>query len=548
MANKAVVDGRESKLWFRSSTILKLLFVLAASLLLFPVLAELRLPLTFDDAFMFWRYAVHVRDGLGMAWNPDGIPTYGLTSQLWVWWILPFTATSLTPDLSLKLASMVTGLAGMGAIPWAAWIGRGKPAAQVAGILALLLLVIGPFSYHLTTGMDTMLSFLTNIALIAAALAWRHGAFRSTLLVGLAAFVTILARPENVLVAFGVPLLMWLLVLPQRRFGDILTALGIPAALLIVDLTVSHFVYGTVLPLSFYAKSGASYAGFINRETPLRYFAISLPAALPALTLLTAFGRSRALLVLAMTLPVVATFLYLVTVRQVMGFEGRYFIPFLPFILIPAAIAAADNCSQRARVALPLGLLCSALLILQLGQPLVERANSAWLRMRLPTPITAPQPATRAAAPLPKLPPGEAWAIVANRIVARLPAHTVIAASEVGMAGAAAPDVTVIDLAGLNDQEIGLQGFSAVHLVRRAPALIWLPHDDYTGARAALLGDAEFRRHYRLIAGAFDYGVAIRLDAPDRRQIERIVVRAWHETYPGSDIGDYIAQWPRLNR
>ena len=45
----------------------------------------------FDDSWMFYRYALHVREGLGVAWNPDGIPTYGLTSLLWLFVVLPFT-------------------------------------------------------------------------------------------------------------------------------------------------------------------------------------------------------------------------------------------------------------------------------------------------------------------------------------------------------------------------------------------------------------------------------------------------------------------------
>jgi hypothetical protein len=542
----AARSGEEPNIGPRATMLAMLLCAVTGMYLLLPVLSELTRPLNFDDAFMFWRYALHFRDGLGMAWNPDGIATYGLTSQLWVFVILPFTASPLTPDMSLKLASTATGLAGLAMLAWAAAVGRGRPAPEIAVALAILLLAIGPYRYHMTTGMDTMLSFLTNTLLVGAVLAWRDGQTGRTILVAIAAFVTILARPENVIVGFGVPILAWLLILPQRRIADIAIALGLIVALLIANLAICYFVYGTPLPLSFYAKSAGSYAGFMNSETPIRYFVAAFPAALPALALLIAFGRRHRKLIVALALPVAATFLYLATVRQIMGFEGRYFLPFLPFIVIPAAIATADNLGRPAQMGLPLAMLFGSLLALQLAQPLVGQANASWLRMTLPPPIASPQPITNTSKSLPRLDNGRAWWIVANRIVAHLPRGTVMAASEVGMVGAASPDVSVIDLAGLNDREIGLYGFSPSRLVERAPALIWLPHEDYTGARAALLGDAEFRDHYQLITGAFNYGLAIRRGAPQRREIEVIVERAWRETYPGIDIRDHVARWPAV--
>ncbi len=36
-----------------------------------------------DDSYMFYRYAQHLRQGLGFSWNMDGIHTYGMTTLLW---------------------------------------------------------------------------------------------------------------------------------------------------------------------------------------------------------------------------------------------------------------------------------------------------------------------------------------------------------------------------------------------------------------------------------------------------------------------------------
>lgn len=346
----------------------------------------------FDDAFMFWRYAVHLRDGFGMAWNAGGEPTYGLTSQLWVYFILPFTYTALDPGKALQFASFATGLAGLAL----GGIGLADSGLRLSiyMLLAILLLILGPFAYHLTTGMDTMLSFATNVLLLIAVDAWRQERPHGALWVGLASFMTVLARPENVIVAFGVPGLAWLLLQHGPRLRDGLLMLGLPAILIAANLLACHLVYGTALPLSFYAKSGAAYEGFLSPENPVRYMAKAMSAAFPSLALCLAFRRGHTRYLLVMTLPVVATFLYLASVRQIMGFEGRYYIPFLPFVLLPAARLVADELRHGARVnasgAWLLVVAPAMALLVLFGRQVRDRADAAWLRWMLPAPVRKP--------------------------------------------------------------------------------------------------------------------------------------------------------------
>lgn len=501
--------------------------------------------LRFDDAFMFWRYALNLREGFGMAWNPGGPATYGLTSQLWVYFVLPFTYTSLAPAKALQIAPLLVGLAGF-ALGGMTVARRGLRLPIYIGLLILLLLV-GPFAFHMTTGMDTMLSFTTNIALLAAVERWRKDGANGAVLVGLAAFVAVLARPENLFVAFGVPGLVWLLLRPNPKFRDALLPIGLPAVLLAANLLVCYWVYGTSLPLSFYAKSGAAYEGFLNRENPIRYMANGIPAALPSLALWLAFGRGHWRYLAVTAIPVAITFLYLATVHQVMGFQGRYYIPFLPFVLLPAAVVTADALERSQRIGISrlwlLGALPVAALVLLTGKQALSGVEAAWHARTLPAPVPQSAPIIAAKAALPKLPPTQAWSTAAG-IARRLPPGTVLAASEVGSIGGYAPHVFIIDMAGLNDREIGLNGFSADRLIARAPDLIWLPHEDYTGARAALLTSDAFRRHYRLLVGAFDYGLAIRTDGPRTAVVERVVADAWRATYPGLNESDYVARWP----
>ncbi len=521
------------------------LILIAAIIVLALLMSDLDTILRFDDAFMFWRYAVNLRDGFGLAWNPGGEQTYGLTSQLWVYFILPFTYTDLTPGRALQIASFVTGLAGLGlGAMTVARIGARLPFYLV---LVVLLLTLGPFAYHMTTGMDTMLSFATNTALIASLHHWLEGRRHGSLCVGLAAFVTVMARPENVIVAFGCTGLAWLLLRPERRLTDLLIPIGLPLMLIAANLVIAAIVFGTPLPLSFYAKSGAAYAGFLNTENPLRYMAHGLPAALPALVLCRAFGRGHGRYLAMMLVPVAISFAYLLTVHQIMGFDGRYYIPFLPFVLLPAAVLTAcelGKAQSQRQVALRIGVSAGILLLLSLGIKIaLAPVEAAWLAYRLPAAVPQPVPPIHASKPLPPIQTTHVWSAMAD-LVTQLPPGSVVAASEVGAIGGYAPHVAIIDMAGLNDREIGLHGMSVDRLVARAPALIWLPHNDYTGARSALLSNPAFRQHYRLLVGAFNYGLAIRIDGLRKAAVEQAVSTNWARVYPGYREDDYVADWP----
>ncbi|HUM28423.1 MAG TPA: hypothetical protein PKN81_19430, partial [Anaerolineales bacterium] len=61
-----------------------LVIILAALLLYYIDVFRTAGPTTFDDAYMFIRYADNFIHGYGFAWNPDGVQTYGATSILYL--------------------------------------------------------------------------------------------------------------------------------------------------------------------------------------------------------------------------------------------------------------------------------------------------------------------------------------------------------------------------------------------------------------------------------------------------------------------------------
>jgi hypothetical protein len=504
-------------------------------------------PLTFDDAYMFYRYAVNVRDGLGIAWNPDGIPTYGTTSQLWTFFVLPFTLVPLSLGHALQLASWLTGIAALATLAEAVTRQARSDALRVRSLafaaIAVPLLLNPVFAFHLTTGMDTMLSLWANAAVVFALLEYVAAPTAGkSLIVGGLAVVAVLARPDSGLCALGAPLLAWLTVHGPRRWRDLTGLCILPVLLIGVELLVCQWYFQAPLPLGFYAKSLHSYAGFTSHENAVQYAYMAGLCALPFAAVLAAtLERDKLAITCALLIPAALTLLYLLTVRQVMGFVGRYYIPLLPFVILPALLSA-DAALVRGRVsarrvtvalAVTLGIY-AAMRPFELG---LERSYTARV---VPQPIAVPSLPVTPHTPMPRY---ERWyptVPVLGSLVAALPPGAVVAASEVGYIGAIAPKVTVIDLVGLNDTRIGLHGFSMDQLLERAPDLIWMPHTDYTGLRAAILSDPRLYEQYVVVADAFNFGIAIRRSSALRGPLETGLRTAWAKLYPSTNLAEYV--------
>jgi hypothetical protein len=504
-------------------------------------------PLTFDDAYMFYRYALNIRDGLGLAWNPDGIPTYGTTSQLWTFFVLPLTLLPVSLGHTLVLASWLTGIAALATLAEALTRRAQSPLLQGRSLafvaIAAPLLLNPVFAYHLTTGMDTMLSLWANAAVVFAVLEYVGSpTTRKSCIVGGLSVLAVLARPDSGLCALGVPALAWLTLWGQRRWGDLFGLCVVPAVLIAGELLLCQWYFHVPLPLGFYAKSVHSYVGFTSHENAVQYAYMAAATALPFVALLAAtLEREKLALILSLLLPAFATLLYLLTVRQVMGFVGRYYIPLLPFIVLPALLSA-DAALTRGR--LPLRRIGVALAItvalyaavrpFELG---LERDYTARV---VPQPVAVPALPLSPRVALPRYNKWYPTVPVLGRLIAALPPGAIVAASEVGYIAAAAPHATIIDLVGLNDTSIGLHGFSMDSLLARAPDLIWFPHTDYTGLRATILSDPRLYEQYVVIADAFDFGVAIRRTSALRGDIERELRTAWRKLYPSASLADYV--------
>ena len=519
----------------------------------------LRQPVLFDDSFMFLRYALHLREGLGVSWNPDGVHTGGMTSLAWFLVVLPLSFFPLAYGQPLAVGSLVIGLVGI------AWLGRQVSRLAISAPLQqfwlifpciVLLLVSFPFfRANMLTGMDTMLSFTVNVALSCAIWGWFHsresGQRRSACLVGLLGALAVITRPENGILALGAPVLAVFLLLPRegRKQRHSAQWMATPFTLVLAAYLLFYRIYFHAwLPLSFHIKAQHAYRGYVGaiHWIPEHYLAKFLFLVLPVLTfpLLCADWRTLRIAVTLLT-PTALTFAYLETVTQIMGYDARYYVPFLAPVLVAAFwmtdLTLKFQLQRQLRQRLPRVAALAALLMLAFL--LTWRPLDRWSQRRLTVAgYPAPQLVVPAKTPLPWRHGYELNRLLAIKVMQSLPSGSLIAASEVGFLGAAAPHIAIIDLAGLNDNETAWHGFSMDRLLRLKPLLIYFPHSDYTWQRQQMLCAPGVLNAYILIGGnAFNYDLAIRRDTSQQAALMQNIAQAFAEAYPGFVLHDYVA-------
>ena len=524
---------------------------------LFRLKVALQTPLIFDDSYMFYRYAMNMRHGLGMSWNQDGVHTYGETAPLWGIFVLVLTYLPMTAAHALIVGSWVCGIGAVVAMAWA--VARNAESIllrstwRVLPMIALPLCVSPIFMANAVTGMETMLAAMLVAIYLGLAISWRSGRVTAywLVLVGLALFLT---RPESALVVLMVPVLLVFAGRGHRSGVAIFSGVFLSGILL--DVIFCKLYFHTPLPLSFYMKNGQAYEGYHRAWHPLGRALVMLANCGLFLAVLVLFTRkSEWKFVAALMLPMLATFAYLCTVTQIMGWNSRYYVPYFAFFVVPALLILDQRIKSIAHNSMKLSsnkrliwaagvAACALVFVLSLGTAkaasLVEAADR---RLERRAYVYDPvQLLIEADRPLPRKTWFENIHGLGDLLLGPLPRGTTIAASEVGYLGAANLQANVIDIEGLNDNAIALHGFRTDALVKRAPDIIWMPHPDYTYQRGLMLTNPALLEQYDVYAGVADYGIALRKDSPHRLQIDRQMKIFWEEFYPGYKMEDYLVR------
>jgi hypothetical protein len=314
-----------------------------------------------------------------------------------------------------------------------------------------------------------------------------------------------------------------------------------------LDLLLCKLYFGTALPLSFYVKSRGGYEGYTDNWHPVLMALQFGKDTLLFLALLLLLVRGQRLVRLAIVFLIpaaVGAIYYTFFVVQIMGFSSRYYLPLLPFVVIPA-ILSVDDALQRRRVPdlrpwLPRAAAAAALLLVLASMTRLQNAYDRVFGARFA--YAAPQRSIAARRSLPNVPWFEAQKRLADEMFAGAPSGVAVASSEVGYLGVRAPQVTVIDLSGLNDEHLAREGFSASYVLSRKPDLIWFPVTLYTAEFGKLYSDPGLLQQYDVLDGALTYGIALRKDSPYRAALEAGLERVWAQSYPGYDMKEYRVQ------
>lgn len=464
-----------------------------------------------DDAYISYRYAKHLVEGVGLVYNP-GEPVEGYTNLLWVLLVAIGIGLGAPPEPVTAILGLLATVGTALLVTRHARILTGHP---LAGALAGVITAIAfPTAVWATAGLETPLfTFLVVLGAIALGGSLGTGT-RATWIGAIALGLAGWTRPEGwglLLVAIG-----WRLLRPGRegRRGGVLPLV---AALVVVGgarIGVRLALHDAWLPNTFHAKVGFQEAPDRLLARGLAYvgrFLVDL-RGLPLLAGLALLGRPRPGPGMGLA---IATALVLAVLA--VGGDGltafRFLVPGVPFLAIAVAVGVTgiarrlDGRTGRATVA--------AVVTVTLGLALLPHLGGR--------PLRAVRAETREV---------HAWATMGRWIAANTPRDATLAVLVAGAMPYHAERRT-IDLLGLTDPVIGRtpvidpgtgqaghERANTAYVLDRAPDLVVIGeyglHETVNLARPALrfyyraerelVESPRFTGRYQLQAASTDQG------------------------------------------
>ena len=536
-------------------------------LLIQRLAAQMSVRYSLDDAYMFVRYADNlIKEGC-LCWNRAGPPTYGLTSVAYLLIVAPVRLLMPgSPCEAVVVSSAIGGLMLLGALGVLLWKHTAAP-PQARGLVALfvlgtLCLRSYPLALHMSTGMDTTFAaaMLTLLFLAHKQLEQRRS--RGLLAgVGLATGLMFLVRPDLLIFSWGVPAVAAAMARDRQQRRDMLLVLAVGAAVLGLELLGAYLYFGLPLPLPFYAKSLGSYTGQIvdmYRDTGrvylvrfLRwYWHLFLVIGAGLVPLLRRRGLHALSPVELGVLASTGVFIvyYLFFVMQIMPYGARFYFPCMPGLLFLAARSLALLFEREGVPSRWLWRTHSALAGLVAGRRrrivalmvAVVAASAGYAGRRIAQ-VAKSTIEHRAAGAYEMSARYVNWTMGWYRLdeLARLPDDLVMATTEVGAPAAFSPNRTIIDMAGLNDNEIVRRGFSPEVLFSLYnPDVIYMPHPHYSDMVNAILNDRRFKERYELFPDTrlkTLMGLAIRRDSRHYAAMRAIALKGPVEPRAGPE-------------
>jgi arabinofuranosyltransferase len=314
-----------------TAILFSLLFLLIYSLYIQPWI--------FDDAFIFFRYAENLNDGIGLVFNA-GEKVEGYSSFLWV--IL--MAIGDLAGIALVVFSRIMGLIfAAGCIFLTAYSYKFIDGIT-PGTSSIATLFLGTSGIFLPWGVSgietTMFAFLVLLTVLYYMSIRETGSRRDFSLFGVIAGIATLARPEGGLI-FAVLILDQVVRQKSRKRHVYLYSVVLFSALLVPHFIWRFAYYGYPLPNSFYAKVGFGLSQIFRGCKYLVKFAIpTLVIILPIIDPSIVYGLTkRYRFVYPMLITAAVYVLYIIYIGGDYMPGIRFFTPVIAILCILSAHA-----------------------------------------------------------------------------------------------------------------------------------------------------------------------------------------------------------------
>jgi hypothetical protein len=394
-----------------------------------------------DDAFIVYRYARSLAEGDGFVFNP-GERVEGVTCFLWAVALAPFSAAGLPLP---GVAPVLTAIAGLGCLLLVARRhaeSEERHRVALRDLLAPLLLASTPaFAYWSVGALETVpYALLVTLAARRHALEKRSGGgWASAAWLGIAGLV----RPEA-------PLIVAALAVDRARAEGFAAAarwVGVVAAVVGPFLAFRRLYFGSWLPNTYYAKTGAPFPVLVARGWS--YLGRCVASIVPS------FGSSGVAVVVSGAVVLVALLAFawrrpalrteaivVLTVAATVVVEGgdwmvlhRFWVPALPCLAVVAGAALLSLSSWQRAGAVAATLLAAAIVASGVGAGVRQRDGGQGLLVN----AVGYRHAHRE---------------IARVLNERAVAGDAVALMDIGMIGWYADRLRVIDITGLTDHDI----------------------------------------------------------------------------------------------
>lgn len=323
--------------------------LLLAGILIYGAQVYVNQNLLLDDAYITFRYARNLTEGLGLRWNPSGTPTEGFTSMAHVLFLsacaragLPLPATNLT---FLILAMMAAS-----ALLFHTLVKYCRVKKWIAAI-CMAVFITDPNTAMLTVaGLETIFFVLCLVALYLSAVAMIQApSLPRGAILTVASFITMLCRPDGAIYVFVTLVILALWNMRDRNSMKYVALSAVVLVLMGAGYLLWKLTYfGYLLPNPFYVKSSKlSLSGFhFVKEYGFHLIAKLGPVVLIILCAAAIFRRPFAhgrgifdhRVVLALIPASAGLAYYLTIMHEVGGFHRFSFPTFFYFIIVVATL------------------------------------------------------------------------------------------------------------------------------------------------------------------------------------------------------------------